>query len=491
MQTLLAIDQGTTSTRSILFDEHGMVLASAQAELKQYYPQAGWVEHDPEEIWQTTLDTINQAVGSDKQKWQEIAAMGISNQRETTILWHRDTGEAIARAVVWQDRRTASICQTLIAQGVQQQVQEKTGLLIDPYFCATKIQWLLDNIVGARQLAQQGKLAFGTVDSYLIWRLSSGQRHVTDATNASRTLLFNIHTQTWDPELLTLFNIPQEILPEVLDSSAEFATTATNLLPACIPITGVAGDQQAAAFGQACFYPGMVKSTYGTGCFVLLNTGEKILKSEQRLLSTVSYRLQGKPSYGLEGSIFVAGAAVQWLRDAVKLIAHAQDTEQYAMNIEDTGGVYLVPAFTGLGAPYWDPDARGAILGLTRDSGVDTIVRAALEAVCYQTKDLLRSMQKDGAVINSLRVDGGMVVNDWLMQFLADILNITIERSAISEASALGAAYLAGLQVGVFSNLQALSNLWRSDCTFQSQCSEARRETLYEGWLQAVARVAS
>jgi glycerol kinase len=489
---LLAIDQGTTSTRAILFSRDSQIIATSQKEFPQHYPADGWVEHESEDIWQTTLSTCRNVLKQANINASDIAGIGISNQRETTIVWDRKTGNPIYRAIVWQDRRTADDCHEKIAAGHEKMCQEKTGLLLDPYFSATKIHWILENVPDARARAERGELAFGTIDTFLLWRLTGGRSHHTDATNASRTLLFNIHTQQWDDELLALFDVPKSLLPTVLDSSANFGVTETSFFNGEIPILGIAGDQQAASFGQACFTPGMVKSTYGTGCFLMLNTGNKVITSHNRLLSTVAYRLKGEVSYAVEGSIFVAGAAVQWLRDTVKLVANANDTAAIAASIPDTGGVYLVPAFTGLGAPYWDPQARGAILGLTRDSGVAHIVRAALEAVCYQTRDLMVSMEKDGAAkLAALRVDGGMVKNDWLTQFLADILQVPIDRPRITETSALGAAYLAGLQAGLYSSLDELTQLWQCERHFKPSMPLSKRDALYTGWLAALKRTLS
>jgi glycerol kinase len=487
---LLGIDQGTTSTRAVIFSEQGKIISITQQEFTQYYPQDGWVEHDPEEIWQTTLSTCKEAIINANISAQDVAAIGISNQRETTIVWERATGTPIYNAIVWQDRRTAKYCQEKIEQNYQELVQARTGLLLDPYFSGTKINWILDNVSNAREQAEQGLLCFGTIDTFLLWRLTNGTQHKTDATNAARTLLFNISTQQWDSDLLKLFNIPENMLPSVEDSSADFGVTSHDLLGAAIPITGMAGDQQAALFGQTCFAPGMIKSTYGTGCFLVMNTGDKIVRSQNRLLSTIAYRLDGKVTYAIEGSIFVAGAAVQWLRDAVHLVSNAQQTEQLALKANPNSKVYLVPAFTGLGAPYWDPNARGAILGLTRDSGIAEIVKAALQAVCYQTKDLMQAMLADGAQTPAaLRVDGGMVKNDWLMQFLADLLNVSVDRPVISETSVLGAVYLAGLRVGIFKSLEHLTQLWQCEHHFAPQMQEAERIELYKGWQQAVQRV--
>lgn len=487
---LLAIDQGTTSTRAILFDPSGKIVTLDQQEFQQYYPKEGWVEHDPETIWETTLSTCRKAVKKSGIPVSAIAGIGIANQRETTLLWNRKTGLPIYPAIVWQDRRTSDYCQKKIAAGYETLVQEKTGLLLDPYFSATKINWLLDNVPNARLQAERGELAFGTVDTFLLWRLTGGQSHYTDITNAARTLLYNIHSQAWDPELLKLFDIPASLLPDVLDNCAEFGKTEKLWLGKEIPILGMAGDQQAAHFGQVCFLPGEVKSTYGTGCFILLNTGEKIIQSKNRLISTIAYRVDKRTIYALEGSIFVAGAAVQWLRDTIKLVSHSQETENLAASLVDNGGVYLVPAFTGLGAPFWDPQARGAILGLTRDSGIAHIVRATLESVGYQTQDLMLAMKKDGAQKPStLRVDGGMVKNNWFLQFLSDVLQVPIERPTITEISALGAAYLAGLQAGVYSSLENLTELWHREKRVEPKISITQRNSLYKGWKKALKRV--
>ncbi|MDH4580623.1 glycerol kinase GlpK [Pseudomonas sp. BN415] len=489
---LLAIDQGTTSSRAIVFSAQGLPVARAQQEFKQYFPKDGWVEHDGEEIWLTTLKVCREAIEQSGLNSAEIAAIGITNQRETTLVWDAVTGTPIHPAIVWQDRRTADYCATLKAAGHEADVARRTGLLIDPYFSATKLRWVLENVPGARERAERGELRFGTVDCFLLWRLTGGKVHRTDATNASRTLLFNIHSQQWDAELLRLFDIPESLLPEVLDCAAEFGDTEVSLLGASIPVRGMAGDQQAALIGQACFQPGMVKSTYGTGCFMIQNTGEQPVASRNRLLTTVGYRLNGKVTYAVEGSIFVAGAAVQWLRDGIKLISHARDTEALAEQTGDACGVYLVPAFTGLGAPYWDPRARGAIFGLTRDTGIKEIVTAGLQSVCYQTRDLLEAMAQDGAAAPSaLRVDGGMVENNWVMQFLADILGVPVERPEVTETTALGVAYLAGLQVGLYRDLDEVASHWHRQQRFAPRMAEDHREKLYDGWLDAVQRVRS
>ncbi len=487
---ILAIDQGTTSTRAILFDQEGLSRGQAQRELAQIYPRDGWVEHDPDEIWQATVEVCRQVLAEHAGKADNVQAIGIANQRETSVIWQRAGGRPIHNAIVWQDRRTADFCNRLAGEGHEALVREKSGLVIDPYFSASKIVWLLDNIPGARQAAERGELAFGTVDSFLLWRLSGGRVHATDATNASRTMLFNIHTQDWDDDLLGLFGIPRELLPEVRDNCSEFGTTDAALFGAEIPVTGMVGDQQAASVGQACLHAGMVKSTYGTGCFILQNIGEKPVVSDNRLVTTVAYRLEGKPTYAIEGSIFNAGAALQWLRDGLKIIEQASASEAHAQSIPDTGGVYLVPAFTGLGAPYWEPSTRGAVLGLTLDSGVSQIVRAALESVCYQTRDLMTAMAGDRAAKPSaLRVDGGMVRNDWLMQFLADILDLPVERATMTETTALGAAYLAGLKAGFYRSIDDISEHWKCERVFRPSLSADERERLYTGWLDAVRRV--
>ncbi|MFO1050058.1 MAG: glycerol kinase GlpK [Geminicoccaceae bacterium] len=494
---VLAIDQGTTSSRAILFDREGRSVGTGQKELPQHFPEDGWVEHDPEDIWQDVLAVCRQAMAAAGVAAGEVAAIGITNQRETTVLWERGTGSAVHRAIVWQDRRTADSCRRLVADGLEAHVRARTGLVIDAYFSGTKLAWLLDNVPGARRAAENGALAFGTIDSFLLWRLTGGRVHATDATNASRTMLFDIVDQRWDARMLEALRIPAAVLPEVRDCSGEFGTTAPELFGAAIPILGVAGDQQAATVGQACFTPGMSKSTYGTGCFMLVNTGERCVESANRLLTTVAYRLGGRTTYALEGSIFVAGAAMQWLRDGLRVITSAAESEALARDLPSTEGVYLVPAFTGLGAPHWDPDARGAILGLTRDSGIAHIVRAALEAVAYQTADLADAFVADmrggaaGAGLGTLRVDGGMVVNDWLCQFLADMLDRPVERPAVIETTALGAAYLAGLAAGVFGSLDEIARAWRLERRFEPRMPANERARLLEGWRRAVARVRS
>ena len=490
---ILSIDQGTTSSRAIVFDEKFEIIGSAQQEFKQYFPQSGWVEHNPEDIWETTVATCRRALQKSNLRAADIAAAGITNQRETTLIWDRETSEPIHRAIVWQDRRTADMCNKLEAAGHGELITEKTGLLIDAYFSATKINWLLDHVEGARARAEAGKLAFGTVDTFLLWRLSGGAVHATDATNASRTMLYNIHESCWDSELLDLLEIPASLLPEVKDSSADFGYIEPSLLGGPIALRGVAGDQQAALVGQACFKPGMIKSTYGTGCFVVLNTGDDAVASKNRLLTTIGYRLNGQNHYALEGSIFVAGAAVQWMRDAMGLIEAANETGRLAAKADISQDVYLVPAFTGLGAPHWDPNARGAIFGITRATGPAELSRAALESVCYQTRDLLEAMRKDWQSDGdtTLRVDGGMVASNWTMQFLADILNAPVDRPEVLETTALGAAYLAGLYEGVYEEPERFAQRWRRECRFAPALDEPVRARKYQGWKDAVRRTLS
>lgn len=489
MTYILAIDQGTTSSRAVLFSTTGELIGIAQKEFPQHFPEDGWVEHDPEDIWNSTLEVCHEVLQQHSADAADIVGIGITNQRETTIVWDRHTSEPVYNAIVWQDRRTAELCEELKAEGLEPWITKKTGLLLDPYFSSTKLKWILDHVAGVRDRAMAGDLLFGTVDSFLLWRLTAGASHKTDATNASRTMLFNIHTQEWDEELLERLNIPTSMLPEVEDCSAEFGHTDPALFGGAIPILGMAGDQQAALIGQGCFGEGMTKSTYGTGCFVIMNTGETATESENKLLTTIAYRLDGKVTYGLEGSIFTAGAAVQWLRDGLKLVTNAADTEAIATEHPDSHGVYLVPAFTGLGAPYWDPHARGAILGLTRDSGIEDIVTATLQSVCFQTQDLLMAMQNDGAVPTILRVDGGMVVNNWVVQHLADVLQLPVDRPEVIETTALGVAYLAGLKAGVFQDLNEISQRWQLERRFEPEMEPDRAQKLYEGWQAAVARV--
>lgn len=487
---ILAIDQGTTSTRAILFDHQGQPQSQAQQEFEQLFPHDGWVEHNPEEIWQSTLKVCRTAMKQLEISAEDISCIGITNQRETTIIWDKNTGEPIYNAIVWQDRRTAKQCDQMKQKGHEQTVKAKTGLLLDPYFSASKIAWVLDNTPGARHKAERSELLFGTIDTFLLWKLTEGKSHKTDATNASRTLIYNIHTGCWDEELLSLFNIPASLLPDVEDCSADFGLAT--VFDAPIPVTGIAGDQQAALFGQTCFKPGMVKSTYGTGCFMILNTGEQVIDSQHRMLTTIGYQLSGKPCYAIEGSIFVAGAAIQWLRDGLQLITKAKQTENLARNANPEANVYMVPAFTGLGAPYWDPQARGALLGLTRDTGIEEVVAAGILSVCYQTRDLLEAMNKDGASLPAtLRVDGGMVNNNWFVQNLADTLSTRVQRPTMTETTALGAAYLAGLKLGIFKSLEQLSELWQCDRTFECEVDEHHRNQRYQGWLEAVERVKS
>lgn len=487
---ILAIDQGTTSSRAIVFDAERKVVGVGQKEFTQHFPQDGWVEHDPEDIWDSVAETVREALNQAKIEASDIAAIGITNQRETTLIWDRKTGKPIHNAIVWQDRRTASFCAQLKAEGHEAAVTEKTGLLLDPYFAATKIKWLLDNVEGARERAEAGELAFGTVDSFLIWRLTGGRNHVTDATNAGRTLLFDIAQNQWDQSLLELFDVPASLLPEVKDCADDFGVTEAELFGAAIPILGAAGDQHAASIGQACFAPGMLKSTYGTGCFALLNTGSDMVRSQNRLLTTIAYRLDGKTTYALEGSIFIAGAAVQWIRDGLKLVKHASETGPLAESADPNQNVYMVPAFTGLGAPWWDAEARGAIYGLTRNSGPAEIAKAALEAVCYQTLDLLTAMHKDwdsqGDTV--LRVDGGMVASDWTMQFLADVLDAPVDRPVILETTALGAAWLAGSRAGVWPGMEEFAASWALDRQFTPQMDAAERQRKVAGWDAAVRR---
>ena len=487
---LLAIDQGTTNSRAIVFDKTGKLLGQHELALLQFFPRSGWVEQNPDEIFNNTLICCREAIAKAKLTEADITAIGISNQRETTIIWDKHTGRPVYPAIVWQDRRTSETCQELAKTMPAEMIQHKTGLLLDPYFSATKIMWILNNVPGVRSRAQNGHLLFGTIDTYMVWKLTNGKSHVTDATNASRTMLYDIKKQEWDEELLTAFDIPAILLPTVLDNTADFGEVDVEFLGRTIPITGMAGDQQAATVGQACFHHGMVKTTFGTGCFMLLNTGDSMIVSENQLLSTIAYRINNKVTYGLEGSIFSAGVTIKWLRDILRLIKTAAESEMHARHVDDTNGVYLVPAFTGLGAPYWDPEARGALLGLTRGTEIAHIVRASLEAVAYQTRDLLQAMSLDyGDDIKTLRADGGMSANNWLLQFLADMAGVTVQRPACIETSALGAAYLAGLQAGVYSSLSEITDLWAMNAEFTQQMPPERRETLYAGWKEAVARI--
>jgi glycerol kinase len=492
---VLAVDQGTTSSRAMVFDRKLKVVGTAQQEFRQIFPRPGWVEHDPEEIWRTVVATCRAALRKAKVKAAAVSAIGITNQRETTIVWNRKTGRPIHNAIVWQDRRTAPECASLREAGHEADVTARTGLLLDPYFSATKIAWLLDHVPRARERADRGELCFGTIDTFLIWRLTGGKVHATDATNASRTLLFNIHTGAWDNEFLRLFNIPRSLLPEVKDCAADYGTTGKAILGAALPILGVAGDQQAATVGQACFKPGMMKATYGTGCFALLNTGSEAVESRNRLLTTIAYQLGGKRTYALEGSIFIAGAAVQWLRDGLRIIKHAADTGKLAAKADSGQPVYLVPAFVGLGAPHWDAAARGALFGITRGTTSAELARAALESVCYQTRDLIDAMRADWpegeAARTVLRVDGGMVASDWTMQFLADILDAPVDRPKILETTALGAAYLAGWKAGLYPPPEGFARQWKLDRRFKPRMAEAKRSEKFAGWQDAVRRTLS
>jgi glycerol kinase len=490
---VLAIDQGTTSSRAIVFDRKQRIAGVGQFEFTQIYPGDGWVEHDPEEIWRTTMRAVRAALKKAGIVASDLAAIGITNQRETSIVWDRSTGKPIHNAIVWQDRRTARVTERLRKEGHEPMVHRKAGLQLDPYFSATKIAWILDNVPGARKRANRGELAFGTVDSFLIWRLTGGRAHVTDATNASRTSLYNIAVNEWDDELLKLFRVPRALLPEVLDCAADFGITDKREFGAEIPILGVAGDQHAATIGQACFTPGMMKATYGTGCFALVNTGDKLVRSRNRLLTTIAYRLDGQTTYALEGSIFMAGASVQWLRDKLGLFATSSQSGALAAKADPDSGVYLVPAFVGLGAPWWDTDARGTIVGLTRNSGAAEITRAALESVAYQTDDLASAIRRDwkGAGDFVLRVDGGMVASDWTMQFLSNILNAPVDRPTILETTALGAAWLAGWRAGIWPGMEEFAKRWTLDRQFQPQMEARERERRKKGWASAVRRTLS
>ena len=498
MTHILAIDQGTTSSRAIVFRRDCTVAAVAQQEFAQHFPQSGWVEHDPEDLWRTVLATSREAIAKAGLTARDIAAIGIANQRETTLVWDRATGKPIHNAIVWQDRRTAEMCRKLKDAGGEAQVIARTGLLLDPYFSASKIVWLLDHVADARAKAERGELAFGTVDSFLLWRLTARAVHATDATNASRTALYDIHANTWSDELCALFGVPRAMLPEVRDCTADYGATAPELFGAAIPIRGIAGDQQAALIGQACFAPGMLKSTYGTGCFAILNTGATAVKSRHRLLSTIAYRLGGKTTYGLEGAIFIAGAAVQWLRDGLRMVPSAAATGAMAQAADPSHDVILVPAFVGLGAPHWDAEARGALFGLTRDTGPNELARAALESVCFQTLDLLNAMRADcggkdrsGLAETVLRVDGGMVASDWTMQRLADILGAPVDRPTVLETTALGAAYLAGLQSGLYPEPQAFAAHWALDRRFTAAMDETTRRRKIAAWRDAIGRTLS
>ncbi|MEM6818503.1 MAG: glycerol kinase GlpK [Pseudomonadota bacterium] len=488
---ILAIDQGTTSSRAVVFDANLEVVASAQQEFAQHFPQSGWVEHDAEEIWDSVVTVCREALNNAGISAAEVASIGITNQRETTIVWDRETGKPISRAIVWQDRRTAEICRGLAGEGHGPVVERKTGLRLDPYFSATKLAWILDHTEGARERADAGQLAFGTVDTFVLWRLTGGAVHATDVTNASRTALLDIESQQWDDELLSIFNVPEAVLPEVRDCADDYGVTADDLFGSAIPIGGIAGDQQAALIGQCCFAPGATKSTYGTGCFVIANSGSSIVRSNNQLLSTIGYRIAGETTYAIEGSIFVAGSAIQWLRDGIRIIDHAKDTADIAESHGIERDVVVVPAFTGLGAPHWDPDARGAIFGLTRGSDRAAIVTATLQSIAYQTADLMGAMKDDGLSPALLRVDGGMVANTWFLQFLADVTRLPIERPANTESTVLGAAALAGLQAGLFDSLDALTKVRAVDHSASPVMPDADAAQLMQSWHSAVARTRS
>lgn len=488
-QYILALDQGTTSSRAIIFDNKGQQVTAAQKDFEQHFPKAGWVEHDPVEIWTSQASVAAEAITKANITAAQIAGIGITNQRETTILWDRNTGIPLHNAIVWQDRRTSAYCNQLKEQGHADIIREKTGLIVDAYFSATKIKWILDNVEGARERAENGTVCFGTVDSWLMWKLSSGKAHLTDVTNASRTMLFNIHTLAWDEELLKIFDIPASLLPEVKSSSEVFCTTAGDVFSERIPIAGVAGDQQAALFGQLCLKPGMAKTTYGTGCFLVMNTGEKPVTSNNKLLTTIAWKIGNKVNYALEGSVFIGGAAIQWLRDGISLLDHAKESEALAQGLPDNDGVYFVPALTGLGAPYWDQDARGAFFGITRGTSVAHMTRAALEAIAYQVYDVLKAMEKDaGEAVTEMRVDGGATANNFLMQFQADLVRCTIKRPKMLETTALGAAYLAGLAVGYWENVEDLKELWEADQSFEPKMDAEIIKKYVHFWHKAVNR---
>jgi glycerol kinase len=484
---ILSLDQGTTSSRAIIFDHSGTIVAVAQKEFTQHFPKPGWVEHDPEDIWSSQFSVMAEVLAKSGIKTNQLVGIGITNQRETTVVWDRTTGRPLSNAIVWQDRRTSEYCDILKSRGHEKMIREKTGLVIDAYFSATKLKWILDNVKGAREGAANGQIAFGTVDSWLIWKLTGGKKHITDVTNASRTMLLNIHTGEWDDELLALFDIPKMILPEVKSSSEVYGATETGVLHANIPIAGIAGDQQAALFGQMCTQPGMVKNTYGTGCFMLMNTGEKAVASKNNLLTTIAWKLNSKTEYALEGSIFIAGAVVQWLRDGLQIIRSSSEVEGLATQVSDTNGVYMVPAFAGLGAPHWNQHARGSLFGVTRGTTNAHIARAALESIAYQTTDVLKAMEADaGIAIRELRVDGGATVNNVLMQFQADVLQVDVVRPKVYETTALGAAYLAGLATGYWQNLEEIQRQWQVDARFSPAMAGDRIKELQTGWRRAV-----
>lgn len=486
---IMALDQGTTSSRCILFDKKGLIVTSAQKEFTQIFPKAAWVEHDPMEIWSSQISVATEAMAKVNANACDIAAIGITNQRETTVVWDKRTGVPVYNAIVWQCRRTAETCDELTEKGFDKVIRAKTGLILDAYFSGTKVKWILDNVEGARAEAEAGNLLFGNIDTWLIWNLTKGKTYVTDYSNASRTLLFNIHELTWDEEILDTLNIPKSMLPEVKPSSYVYGHTDVNLFGGEIPIAGAAGDQQAALFGQTCYAPGTAKNTYGTGCFMLMNTGDKAIESTQGLLTTIAWGIDGKVEYALEGSVFIAGAAIQWLRDELRMIDNAADCEEYANAVEDTNGVYVVPAFVGLGAPYWDPYARGTIVGLTRGAKKEHLIRATLEALAYQTHDVLKAMQEDsGITLTELKVDGGACMNDFLMQFQSDILNVQVDRPVVTETTALGAAYLAGLAVGYWKSKGEVAEHWAISRSFKPSMSEGKRKELLHGWHIAVKR---
>ncbi|MEC2056324.1 glycerol kinase GlpK [Peribacillus psychrosaccharolyticus] len=485
---ILSLDQGTTSTRAILFNKKGEIVHTAQREFTQYFPKPGWVEHNANEIWGSVLAVIAELLSSSTIKPEQIAGIGITNQRETAVVWDKETGNPVYNAIVWQSRQTSGICDELKEKGYSDTIRDKTGLLIDAYFSGTKVKWILDNVEGAREKADQGKLLFGTIDTWLIWKMSGGKAHVTDYSNASRTLMYNIHELKWDDELLEILTVPKSMLPEVRPSSEIYAHTVSyHFFGKEIPIAGAAGDQQAALFGQACFTEGMAKNTYGTGCFMLMNTGEKAIRSENGLLTTLAWGIDGKVEYALEGSIFVAGSAIQWLRDGMRMVKSAADSQSYADKVDTTDGVYVVPAFVGLGTPYWDSDVRGSVFGLTRGTTKEHFIRATLESIAYQAKDVLSAMEADSGIeLKTLRVDGGAVKNDFLMQFQGDILNVPVERPVINETTALGAAYLAGLAVGYWESREDIASQWAIERSYEPQMEEEQRESLYKGWKKAV-----
>ncbi len=485
---ILSIDQGTTSSRAILFDLKGNPKYVSQLEFKQFFPRDGWVEHDPEEIWSTTLKVVKNVIKKSKQLKGKILTIGITNQRETTILWDKYTGKPVYNAIVWQDRRSADYCNKLISQKKETIIYNKTGLLIDAYFSATKIKWIIDNVSKAKKLIKEKRLLFGTVDSFLLWRLTGGSNHFTDATNASRTMLYNISNNKWDKQILDILKIPNHILPKVKDCSDDFGHTDPKITGESYSITGMIGDQQAATVGQCCFEPGSLKSTYGTGAFVLLNTGNKIIYSKNRLLTTIGYKINGKTTYALEGSIFIAGAGVQWLRDKIKFLLKASDSEKIISNLKNNHGVYLVPAFTGIGAPYWNSKSRGVLSGLTRDTGISEIVRATVESVGYQTYDLFEAMKNDGLRPKIVRVDGGMTANNWFSQFLADVINVKVLRPKVKETTALGAAFMAGLKIGIYKSLSDISENWSLDKKFSPKMKNSKRKKLINGWQKAIKR---